>query len=133
VIVSGRDRLRNDFRKYLISEGQRKHSVRNKVGYAQRFYYVLETKNAEELLKLSHGSKVHTMKALASLSKYLGRYYVWLEIIKKYQLKWSNPDKSVNVIKSIINSQNQCNDLESMFNWIKKVSTVLPHEHKNIL
>lgn len=58
---------------------------------------------------------------------------MWLEIIKKYQLKWPKPDKSVNVIKSIINSQNQGNDLESLFNWIKKVSAVLPHQYKSVL
>ncbi len=96
-----------DFRNYLINEGQRKHSVRNKVGYAKRFYHILETGNAQDLLKLSHGSKVHTMKALASLSKYFGKYDQWLDIVKKYQLKWSKPDKSLNVFKSILDSENQ--------------------------
>ena len=62
-----------DYRNYLINEGQRKHSVRNKVGYAKRYYQILETKDARILQSLSHGSKVHTMKALASLSKFLGR------------------------------------------------------------
>ncbi len=33
--------LWTDFRDYLVNEGQRKHSVRNKVGYARRFYHVL--------------------------------------------------------------------------------------------
>jgi hypothetical protein len=61
-----------DFKNYLVNEGQRQHSVRNKVGYARRFHYILESKDARDLLKLSHGSKVHTMKALASLSKFLG-------------------------------------------------------------
>ncbi len=75
-IPSEKDEMWNDFRKCLVNEGQRKHSVRNKVGYAKRFYFVLETKNAQDLLKLSHGSKVHTMKALASLSKFLGKYDV---------------------------------------------------------
>ena len=35
-----------DFRNYLINEGQRKHSVRNKVGYAKRYCQILETKDA---------------------------------------------------------------------------------------
>ena len=122
-----------DFRKYLINEGQRKHSVRNKVGYAKRYCQILETKDARILLNLTHGSKVHTMKALASLSKFLGRYDEWLDIVKKYQLKWSKPDKSVNVFKSILDSQSQGNDLESMIKWIKVVSDVLPQEYKNIL
>ena len=83
-----------DFKNYLVNEGQRQHSVRNKVGYAKRFHYVLESKDARDLLKLSHGSKVHTMKALASLSKFSGRYDEWLEIVKRHQLKWSKARNS---------------------------------------
>ncbi|MDR4492453.1 MAG: hypothetical protein AB7V56_16235 [Candidatus Nitrosocosmicus sp.] len=64
------------------------------------------------------------MRALASLSKFLGRYDEWLEIVKRYQLKWSKPDKSVNVFKSIVDSQNQSKDIESMLKWIKKVSAI---------
>ena len=86
-VIPDREELWDDFRRYLINEGQRKHSVRNKVGYAKRYCQILETKDARVLLNLSHGSKVHTMKALASLSKYLGKYDQWLDIVKKYQLK----------------------------------------------
>jgi hypothetical protein len=132
-ITLDREELWDDFRKYLINEGQRKDSVRNKVGYAKRYCQVLDTKDARVLQNLSHGSKVHTMKALGSLSKFLGSYDEWLEIIKKYQLKWSKPDKSTSVLKSIIDSQNNGNDLDSMVEWIKKVSAVLPLEYKNIL
>jgi len=73
------------------------------------------------------------MKALASLSKYFGKYDQWLDIIKKYQLKWAKPGGSVNVFKSIVDSQSNGNDLESMIKWIKDVSAVLPQEYKNIL
>ncbi len=121
-----------DFRNYLINEGQRKHSVRNKVGYAKRYCQILETKDARLLLNLTHGSKVHSMKALASLSKFLGRYDEWLGIVKKYQLKWSKPGRSVNVFKSIVESQSHGKDLE-LIKWIKDVSAVLPPEYKNIL
>src|SRR5690606_14908103 len=51
----------------------------------------------------------------------------------KHQLKWSKSNKSLKVFRSIIESQNQGNDLESMINWIRKVSAVLPLEYKNIL
>ncbi len=133
--VRSSDRQDNwiDFRNYLINEGQRKHSVRNKVGYARRFQYILETKDARDLLKLSHGAKVHTMKALASLSKFFGRYDQWLEIIKKYQLKWSKPDNSVKVFKSIFESESEDRNLDSMIKWIKDVSKVLLQDYKNIL
>ena len=124
-----------NFRNYLVSEGQRKHSVRNKVGYAKsmRHCHILDIKDARNLLNLTHGFKVHTMKALASLSKFLGRYDEWLDIVKKYQLKWSKPGRSVDVFKSIVDIQSQGNDLESMIKWIRDVSAVLPLEYKNIL
>ncbi|MBA3749609.1 MAG: hypothetical protein H0X03_01695 [Nitrosopumilus sp.] len=73
------------------------------------------------------------MKALSSLSKYLGRYDDWLEIVKKYQLKWSSGGKSFKVFKSIFDSESQGNNLELMIKWIKDVSKVLPSEYKNIL
>jgi len=44
-ILSDREEIWDDFRKYLINEGQRRHSVRNKVGYAKKFYYILEKKH----------------------------------------------------------------------------------------
>lgn len=90
-------------------------------------------KNTQDLVKLSHGSKVHSMKALASLSKYLGKYDQWLDIVKRFQLKWSKPDKSISIFKSIINRENDDNNINSMTKWIKDISTVLPQEYKNVL
>ncbi len=55
--------------------------------------------------KISHGSKAHTMKALVSLSKYLGRYDHWLDILKKYQLKWVESNKLVKIFKSTFDSE----------------------------
>ena len=52
----------------MVNEGQRQHSVRNKVGYARKFCSILETKDAPNLLKLSHDSIAHTTKSLESLS-----------------------------------------------------------------
>jgi hypothetical protein len=71
------------------------------------------------------------MKALAALSKFLGKYNDWLGIIKSYQLKWSNGNKSFNTFKSIFESP--VNDINSMMKWIKDIISVLPYEYKNIL
>jgi len=69
--------LWTDFKEYLIAQIQSKSSIRNKVGYAQRFWYILEQKDAQDILKLSHGSKTYAMKSLASLSKFLGKYVIF--------------------------------------------------------
>ncbi len=73
------------------------------------------------------------MKALASLAKFLGRYDEWLDIVKKYQLKWAKPDKAAKVFSSIMNSENDGKNLDSMLNWIRDVSLMLPTEYRNVL
>ncbi len=84
------DGLWVDFREYMIKENQSASSIKNKACYAKRFHHMLESKNVQDLSKLSPGVKAQAMKALASLSKYLGRYDDWLDIIKRHQLKWSS-------------------------------------------
>jgi hypothetical protein len=59
------------FKEYLKNENQSTSSIRNKLFYAMRFYYILDSMNVQDLTKLSPDVKAHAMKALASLSKYL--------------------------------------------------------------
>lgn len=73
------------------------------------------------------------MKALAYLSKYLGKYDLWLEIVRKYQLKWAESNKSTKVFKSIFDSDSNGESIDKMINWIKDVSKKLSSEYKNIL
>jgi hypothetical protein len=68
-------------------------------------------------LKLSHGAKPHAMKALVFLSKFLGKYDLWLDIIKKYQLKWFESNKSIKVFKSIFDSESNGENLDNMMGW----------------
>ncbi|MDX1595886.1 MAG: hypothetical protein R3327_02995, partial [Nitrosopumilaceae archaeon] len=68
--------------------------------FARRFSHILTTGNAEELLTLSDQKRLLVMKALASLSKYMGCYDTWESIKKRYQLKWSNDD-GLNFFNSI--------------------------------
>ena len=71
------------------------------------------------------------MKALAALSKFSGKYNEWVEIITRFQLKWSSGNKSFNTFKTIFESQG--NDFNSMIKWIRDISTILPSEYKNII
>jgi hypothetical protein len=120
-----------DFRSYLSNEKHSKSSIRDKVSYARRFYHILQNKDASSVVKLTPDTKSHVMKALAALSKFLGKYDDWLGIIKRYQLKWSNGNKSINTFRAVFDSDG--NDLKSMLKWIKGASTILPQEYKNIL
>jgi hypothetical protein len=71
------------------------------------------------------------MKALASLSKFIGEYDVWKNIVQKYQLKWSDSNKNIKTFNAIF--QNEGNTYSSMLGWIKNVISVLPKEHQNII
>ena len=69
------------------------------------------------------------MKALAALSKYLGCYDLWKDIIERYQLKWSNED-AVQVFQNLTNVDH---DFSSMVKWLKDALTKLPQSYGNIL
>ncbi|MDQ3083660.1 MAG: hypothetical protein M3Q77_02465 [Thermoproteota archaeon] len=75
------------------------------------------------MLGLSHDKKSHVMKAVASLAKFTGRYDIWLDIIRRFQLKWSNGNKGIKVFNSIF--QNEGNNYSSMLKLIKDVAAVL--------
>ncbi|MDQ3084925.1 MAG: hypothetical protein M3Q77_08950, partial [Thermoproteota archaeon] len=93
--------------------------------------HILESTNAQELLSCSYKIRVHAMKALASLSKYMGCYDKWKEIVQRYQLKWSDSNKSIKVFNAIF--QNEGNNFPSMLKWIKDVVAVLPKDYQNII
>ena len=49
------------------------------------------------------------MKALSSLPKYLGMYDKWEEIVKRFQLKWADSNKTIQVVKEIFGENNDEN------------------------
>jgi hypothetical protein len=107
------------------------NSIRSKLNHAKRYYHILESHNAQELLSCSYKTRVHTMKALASLSKYMGCYDIWKEIVQRYQLKRSDSNKSIKVFNAIF--QGEGNNYSSILKWIKDVIAVLPKEYQNII
>ena len=78
------------YREYLTSLSKSKKELQNKLGYGKTYCYILETENAQDLMKVSNGCRIHAMSALSTLSKYTGYYDEWMKIVKKYQLKWKN-------------------------------------------
>jgi hypothetical protein len=70
------------------------------------------------------------MKALASLSKYIGCYDKWKSIIQSYQLKWSNGD-NLQVFNDVIGNNPQ--NYNSMIEWLKGTYSKLATSYGNIL
>jgi hypothetical protein len=69
------------------------------------------------------------MKALATLSKYLGCYNKWKDIKERYQLKWSNGDSLETFDMFMSGEQNYT----SMINWLKNCCSKLSASYSNIL
>jgi len=105
------------------------HTASDRMSYGMKYYHILADGNASELLSLNNEKRIHVMKSLASLAKYLGCYDNWKLIRERYQLKWSNGD-SFTYFNSIIDNRR---NYSSMISWIKKAYSVLPKQYGNIL
>jgi intergrase/recombinase len=123
--------LWKNYEKYMISQGQSKHTIRNKLQYAKRFYHIFNQENAKDLLNVSLETRQHAMKSLASLSKYLGIYDKWQDIKKRYQLKWSEQGGGYSTFEKIFNNKDQ--NISNMIKWIKDAIDKLPREYGNII
>lgn len=69
------------------------------------------------------------MKALSTLSKYIGCYERWMSIIEAHQLKWSCIDSN-NLFRHITD---RAQAFDSMVGWFKKANLALPKMCRNIL
>ena len=72
------------------------------------------------------------MKSLASMSKYLGIYDEWKNIVTRFHLKWSSGFNGLEVFKRIIEPENT---LDSMICSLRSTLTNsdIPIGHRNIL
>ncbi len=101
----------------------------DRISYAKKYYSILYDGNASELLALSNDKRIHAMKSISAISKYLGCYDLWKQIIMKYQLKWST-ENSMDSFNDIWNTEA---NYSSMLSWIKETYQKLPKEIGNIL
>jgi intergrase/recombinase len=122
--------LIQNFRQYLLQQKQSPHTIRNKIQYVKRFYYVLEKNNAQDLLSVSPETRQHAMKSLASLSKFMGIYDRWQNLIKRFQLKWPKKEAFA-VFNEIFNNSNE--SYTDMLSWIKESVSALPTSWSNVI
>lgn len=92
--------------------------------YAQRYHDVLNTGDASALVNLSSGPiRRHTMEALTAYAKYSGLYEKWCQIRKRYSLRWTNGDESLQALQRFFSPELS---LESMLDKIRNMMQVLP-------
>jgi hypothetical protein len=78
-----------EFRRFLLQSMNGK-SARSRIRYAKEFAHVLESGDAQPLLQISAEKRLHVMKALSCLSKFMGCHdTTWVSLKRKYNLKWT--------------------------------------------
>jgi integrase-like protein len=124
------DKFWTEFEEYLL-KNHNKQTAKHRIFYSKKYYHVLTSQaNAQKLLLLSDQKRMHIMKALATLSKYLGCYNKWKDIKERYQLKWSNGD-SLESFNNMFIDTNQ--NYSSMMEWLKNCCSKLSPSYSNIL
>jgi len=122
------NQLWKNYESYLMSV-MNKHTAGCRLSYSKKYAYVLVGGDAKDMLTLSADKRIHVMKSLATLSKYLGCYDKWNSIRHRFQLKWSN-GQDLNTFSSILNSKA---NYANMVAWLKNTCSTLPSDYGNIL
>ena len=109
-----------EYRRFLLAEYS--HNVAlDYYQYGQAYQNCLATNNLTRLKTLSTDKRLHAMKALSALSKFLGVYDVYKQMLKAYGLKWS-----VNTDNAIIARLVKARTSGDLVDWIKMVKREFP-------
>src|SRR5919108_843385 len=94
-VVVGATTTRDDcwrqFHDWLVNQGKLPRTVKTNVQYAKRFWSVLETGDASTFATKLPGTRSRevALVALANYAKFTGKYERFLEIKKRYALRWN--------------------------------------------
>jgi intergrase/recombinase len=116
------------FNNYLLKSVSN-DTAKYRLSCAKKYCHVLLEENAMDLLHLPNEKRIHVMKSLSNLAKYLGYYDKWKLIINRYQLKWSN-ENGIDTFNKILNDKN---DYTSMINWLTEAYQKIPSKYGNVL
>jgi hypothetical protein len=112
-----------------LEKSMNTHSVKCRLAYSKKYFHILNTQNAQDLLTLSNDKRIHIMKALASLSKFVGCYNVWTDIIERYKIRWTSND-GLSTFRQITEPKYS---IDSMISWLNETRSQLPNSYSNIL
>jgi len=106
------------------------NTVKDRYNYSKKYYaYLLYPDSVSELLTYSPDKRLHIMKGLTSLSKFLGCNDSWRESIRKHNIKWSAGNSSLAVFDKLVNDTNY----SDMLNWIRIATSILSVPFSNVI
>jgi len=119
-----------DFVIFLSKQGKTHWTIKYTKNYALKYGHVVDTGDASALAGLSPCNRQHAMSALASLSKYTGRYDSQLNIRRCFNLKWSSGNDSLQAMERFFNPDLT---LDSMVSKIREMIRVLPKHMAEVI
>jgi len=109
------------FRDWLARD-KRPTYVRECVNYAKRYAHCLLDRNFDDVRDASETVRPHIVKALSNLSKFLGMYDVFKELMQKYGISWKGRATDDVFIDRLLSVK----DPGEVWNWIKQVKEARP-------
>ncbi|MDW8022515.1 MAG: hypothetical protein RMJ15_02045, partial [Nitrososphaerota archaeon] len=97
-------------------------TARERFNYARQYARCLFEGNFSDLKVLSEEKRGHVLKALSALSKYLGVYQRFQQLVRDYGLKWSGKAKDQLLIQRLT----KVVDADEIFSWVKLVKAKIP-------
>jgi len=88
--------------------------------YSQRFHRLLLSGDLSQLRLMSDEKRLHAMKALSCLSKHLGIYSFFKELVRSHDLKWSSGNSDLVIIRRLLRSRSNGNDVKDWIFTVKK-------------
>jgi len=111
------------YRQWLLSRYPRRSAL-DRLNYAKKYYSCLLRRDLSTLQVLNNDKRVHAMKGLAALSKFLGLYSEWRDLVKRFDLKWSSRSS----LKSFLSILNY--NLENSKKWLFDVIQNIPMKYR---
>jgi len=111
------------------------HTAKARLSYSIKYSKVLVNEDASEIVVLSFDKRMHIMKALATLSKFLGCYDRWKKIVEKFQLRWSDNGNGVGSSKGleIFHSIYGNNNYQEMITQLRNACSKLDAKYSSVL
>ncbi len=117
------------FHQFLLTHMNQK-TANDRLRYARQFYHVFQTGNAYQLLLLTPEKRLHVMKSLSSLSRFLGCYDIWLQLKQQYNLKWAIEGSTLRSFELMFDESRSIN---KMMEWVRYAMSWLPDNQANTL
>ena len=117
----------HEFHQFLLQRMTEK-TAEDRLRYAKRYASVLQNYNVTLLLQLPPNKRIHIMKSLSCLARYIGTQSDWLAIRQRYGLQWSIGTEKLDAFTRFFGDSK---DLDTMIGWLKEAIQALPTKYAN--